>query len=119
MAVVQGGKPAVTHYTVLQRFRRHSLVECRLETGRTHQIRVHMAHIGHPLAADPVYGGRFAALSPAVDAAIAALNRQALHAAALSLVHPASGEQVGWTSALPADMQRLIAALEGEAHESA
>lgn len=116
MAVVPTGKPAVTHYAVQARYARHTLVECRLETGRTHQIRVHMAHIGHPLAADPVYGGRPIPVSDEVAAALSALDRQALHAARLALVHPDSGETVSWECALPADMQNLIAALENEAH---
>ncbi len=119
MAVVPGGKQAITHYSVLARYVRHSLVECRLETGRTHQIRVHMAHIGHALAADPVYGGRnFPAVQAVLDA-IASLKRQALHAAKLALIHPDSGELMSWDSPIPADMQALIAALEQEAADGA
>jgi 23S rRNA pseudouridine1911/1915/1917 synthase len=116
MAVVPTGKPAITHYSVLARYRHHSLVECRLETGRTHQIRVHMAHIGHALAADPVYGGKAFPSSAAVSDSVTALNRQALHAARLALIHPASGEVVSWESPLPADMQHLITTLEADAH---
>ncbi|GLR11592.1 ribosomal large subunit pseudouridine synthase D [Chitinimonas prasina] len=108
MAVVGNGKPALTHYSVLERYARHTLVECRLETGRTHQIRVHMAHLHHPLAADPVYGGKPGSQPPAVAAALAALNRQALHAARLSLVHPETGSSPVWESPLPDDMQQLI-----------
>ena len=112
MAVVEGGKPAVTHYTVLERFERHALVECRLETGRTHQIRVHMAHIGHPLVGDPVYGRTLAMRDE--PEALRQFKRQALHAARLALVHPESGAEMGWTSPLPADMQALLRALRGE-----
>jgi 23S rRNA pseudouridine1911/1915/1917 synthase len=111
MAVVDAGKPAVTHYTVLERFEHHALVQCRLETGRTHQIRVHMAHIGHPLAADPVYGGRPGRWPTAVNAAIAQLGRQALHATRLALVHPEQGETVEWSRPPPADFMALCAAL--------
>lgn len=118
MAVVeQGGKPAITHYSVLEAFTRHTLVECRLETGRTHQIRVHMAHLGHPLAADPVYGARLHPDTPAtVVDAIAALDRQALHAAQLALVHPETQQLQSWSAPLPADMQALIAILR-ETHD--
>jgi len=111
MAVVDSGKPAVTHYAVLERFDRHALVECRLETGRTHQIRVHMAHIGFPLVGDPVYG-RPGAMRDEAEA-VRQFKRQALHAARLALVHPDSGEEVGWESELPADMQALLNVLRG------
>jgi len=92
MAVVGNGRPAVTHYLITARYRRATLLECRLETGRTHQIRVHMAHIGHPLVGDPVYG-----LRRSGDARLDGFARQALHAFRLGLVHPHSGEamQVG------------------------
>ncbi|QNM95814.1 23S rRNA pseudouridine(1911/1915/1917) synthase RluD [Chitinimonas koreensis] len=116
MAVVPNGKPAVTHFGVLERYARHTLVECRLETGRTHQIRVHMAHIGHPLAADPVYGGRALPVSDEVAAALAGLRRQALHAARLALVHPDSGETLQWSSPPSVDFAALVDALR---HESA
>ncbi|WP_460526724.1 23S rRNA pseudouridine(1911/1915/1917) synthase RluD [Chitinimonas naiadis] len=114
MAVVPSGKPAVTHYSVLERFLRHTLVECRLETGRTHQIRVHMAHLGHSLAADPVYGGKQYVVSPALAAMLAQFSRQALHAARLALVHPDSGQTMEWTSPLPDDMQALLQQLREE-----
>jgi len=97
---------------VLERFERHALVECRLETGRTHQIRVHMAHIGHPLVGDPVYGRTLAMRDE--PEALRQFKRQALHAARLALVHPESGAEMGWTSPLPADMQALLRALRGE-----
>lgn len=103
MAVVsegRGGKPAVTRYRVLERFPRCTLVECSLETGRTHQIRVHMAHLKHPLVGDPVYGKADRLLPP--------FHRQALHAARLGLIHPVSGEAMQWEAALPADMKELL-----------
>ncbi|MEW5942583.1 MAG: 23S rRNA pseudouridine(1911/1915/1917) synthase RluD [Pseudomonadota bacterium] len=115
MAVVAGGKPAVTHYRVGESFAAHSLVQCSLETGRTHQIRVHMQSIGHPLAGDPVYGGRPAEQPPSVRDAIRALGRQALHAERLGLLHPVSGEAMEWQARLPADMAALLEALRSEA----
>ncbi len=111
MAVVRGGKPAVTHYTVLERFAYHTLIRCSLETGRTHQIRVHMLSIGHPLAADPVYGGRPLNLPPLLRDAVKALGRQALHAERLGLIHPVSGAPMEWQADVPADMAALIETL--------
>ncbi|MFS1524769.1 23S rRNA pseudouridine(1911/1915/1917) synthase RluD [Microbulbifer sp. 2304DJ12-6] len=112
MAVVDfGGKEAITRYRVQRRFPAHTLLRCKLETGRTHQIRVHMAHIRHPLVGDPLYGGR-SKLPPGASAAlIQALQyfpRQALHAAELALVHPASGEEMHWYAPMPADMLDLL-----------
>ena len=111
-----GGKPAVTRYRVLRSASaRWSLVECRLETGRTHQIRVHMAHAGHPLLCDALYGGaRRRGQGESVRAALALCPRQALHAAALAFVHPVSGAELAFESPLPADMRALIAALSGD-----
>ncbi len=111
-----GGKPAVTRYRVLQSAdARWSLVECRLETGRTHQIRVHMAHAGHPLLCDTLYGGaRRRSLDESLRAALALCPRQALHAVALAFVHPVSGAELAFESPLPADMKALIAALSGD-----
>lgn len=106
MAVVARGKPAVTHYEVVARYADATLLHCRLETGRTHQIRVHLASIGHPLVGDPVYGPRVAKNAPR------AFHRQALHARKLGLVHPVSGRTMSWKSPLPPDMRELIAALE-------
>ena len=106
MAVVPGGREARTHYAVLERFGLATLVECRLETGRTHQIRVHMASIGHPLAGDPVYGRRKSG-DPRLDA----FPRQALHAWQLSLRHPRDGRDMHWQSELPADFSALLASL--------
>jgi 23S rRNA pseudouridine1911/1915/1917 synthase len=105
MAVVKtGGKAAATHYTVMERFAKATLVECRLETGRTHQIRVHFAQAGHSLVGDPVYGRARAALP-------VAFARQALHAWRLALVHPASGEAMQFEAPLPEDFRELIEAL--------
>jgi 23S rRNA pseudouridine1911/1915/1917 synthase len=129
MAVVKtGGKPATTHYKLRRQFAPAtmktplaSLLECQLETGRTHQIRVHLMHIGHALVGDPVYGqststrlngGGYKHLSPRMRAALLHFNRQALHATALELVHPASGEAMRFTCDMPADMQALIDALQ-------
>ncbi|PIV72351.1 MAG: RNA pseudouridine synthase [Rhodocyclales bacterium CG17_big_fil_post_rev_8_21_14_2_50_68_7] len=100
MAVVAGGRAARTHYRVLERFADASLVECALETGRTHQIRVHMASIGHPLLGDPVYGPRRSRGE--------GFSRQALHAWRLALRHPASGRLMQWECAPPADLRELI-----------
>jgi 23S rRNA pseudouridine1911/1915/1917 synthase len=110
MAVVRGGKEARTHYRVLERFARATLLECRLETGRTHQIRVHLASIGHPLAGDPVYGK-----SRSGDARLDAFRRQALHAWRLALRHPASGAEMAWESPLPADFAALLDTLRASA----
>jgi 23S rRNA pseudouridine1911/1915/1917 synthase len=98
MAVVKSGKPAVTHYRVRKAFAHHTLLECELESGRTHQIRVHLASIGHPVEGDPVYAGRKPALLP----------RQALHAWKLAFAHPATGNAARFESPLPADFKRLL-----------
>jgi 23S rRNA pseudouridine1911/1915/1917 synthase len=117
-AVVDGptGKPAITHYRVRERFRAHTLIECRLETGRTHQIRVHMAHIRHPLIGDAMYGGLKLpkGASPELTETLRAFKRQALHAEKLEFKHPRSGELVSVTAEIPADMQHLIAALRAD-----
>ena len=112
MAVVAfGGKPAITHVRPLEMFEHHTLVECRLETGRTHQIRVHMASIGCPLAGDPLYGNPRLPASPEVREAINDFGRQALHAAKLALIHPESKKPVGWKTRLPQDMQYLLSVM--------
>jgi 23S rRNA pseudouridine1911/1915/1917 synthase len=116
MAVLsQGGKRAVTHYRVLTRFPHHTHIRVKLETGRTHQIRVHMAHIGFPLVGDATYGKRFKIPKGATEELIETLKafpRQALHAANLGLEHPATGEYCEWSAPLPADMQALLVALK-------
>jgi 23S rRNA pseudouridine1911/1915/1917 synthase len=117
MAVRADGRPAVTHYRVVRRFRAHTLVRVTLETGRTHQIRVHLAHVGFPVVGDPVYGGRRripAGCTPALTAELRSFPRQALHAARLALTHPTTGRELTWETALPEDMQRLLAALEAD-----
>jgi 23S rRNA pseudouridine1911/1915/1917 synthase len=106
MAVVAQGREARTHYLVRESFAASTLLECRLETGRTHQIRVHMANIGHPLVGDPVYGRRKCG-----DALLDNFPRQALHAWRLALVHPASGAEMAWEAPLPADFAGLLATL--------
>ena len=114
MAVVSTGKHAVTHYRIAERFRIHTLLEVNLETGRTHQIRVHMAHIHYPLVGDPVYGGRLK-LPTAADEhtrqMLQSFRRQALHAYRLGLRHPASGEPMQWQTDMPGDMQALLECL--------
>jgi 23S rRNA pseudouridine1911/1915/1917 synthase len=118
MAVVANGKEAVTHYRVEERFRAHTLVRVQLETGRTHQIRVHMAHKHFPVLGDPVYGGRLR-LPKGGDAefreVLSSFRRQALHATQLGLVHPASGAAMSWQADVPEDMARLIAVLREDA----
>ena len=117
MAVRSDGRAAVTHYRVERRFRAHTLVRVTLETGRTHQIRVHLAHIGFPVVGDPVYGGRRRIPkrgSPALAAELQAFPRQALHAARLTLVHPLTHREHESRSPLPEDMQRLLGALEAD-----
>jgi 23S rRNA pseudouridine1911/1915/1917 synthase len=118
MAVVEGGRAAVTRYRVLERFRAHTLCEVQLETGRTHQIRVHMAHIRAPLVGDPVYGGRPRpprGPTPELRAALLAFSRQALHATRLAFAHPESGEPLELESAVAPDMRVLLAALRADA----
>ncbi len=116
MAVLsQGGKRAVTHYRVLTRFPHHTHIRVKLETGRTHQIRVHMAHIGFPLVGDATYGKRFKIPKGATAELIETLKsfpRQALHAANLGLEHPATGEYCEWSAPVPTDMQELLTALK-------
>jgi len=112
--VRQTGKFAVTHYRVAQRFARHTLIQAKLETGRTHQIRVHLAHIHYPLLGDPVYGGRFqmpAGCTAELEHVLRNFKRQALHAAKLGLVHPETDEYVEWEQPMPEDMARLLRAL--------
>lgn len=117
MAVVSDGKPAVTHYRIAERFGAHSLLEVRLESGRTHQIRVHLAWRKHPLIGDPLYGGR--AFRPAGASAklldmLDGFSRQALHAREISFEHPKTGEVMCFSTEIPADMAALIACLADE-----
>ena len=114
MAVREDGKEAVTHYRLRERFRAHTALECRLETGRTHQIRVHMAHLKQPIVGDPVYGGPLRLPKGATEGLTAALRgfkRQALHAEVLEFVHPITGEPLRTTAPVPADMLKLLAEL--------
>lgn len=103
------GKHAVTHYRVIDRLRGAAMVECRLETGRTHQVRVHMAHIGHPLIGDPLYGRERKGFKSILETL--GFKRQALHAKTLGFIHPVTGEPLLFQSALPSDMQELLSVL--------
>ena len=115
MAVVKfGGKPAVTHVKVLERYLAHSYIECALETGRTHQIRVHMREANHPLAGDAVYGNPRHACSDTVKEEVKKLARQALHAYRLSFIHPKTGELVSFEAPLPPDIYHLLSVLRLE-----
>lgn len=111
MAIVARGKPARTHVDVLERHGATTLVRCRLETGRTHQIRVHLASLGHPLVGDPVYGGRAASLPEPLRS----FRRQALHAERLALLHPLTRRERTWTSPLPEDLAELLASIDAAA----
>ena len=118
MAVRDTGREAVTHYRVVTRYRAHTHVRCRLETGRTHQIRVHMAHIRYPLLGDATYGRRLALPRDSSDVFVDTLRtfrRQALHARKLGLTHPVSGEFMSWDAPRPADFESLLAALAADA----
>ncbi|MGO9934267.1 MAG: 23S rRNA pseudouridine(1911/1915/1917) synthase RluD [Steroidobacteraceae bacterium] len=122
MAVRESGRRAVTHYRVLERFRAHTCISVKLETGRTHQIRLHLSHLKYPIVGDPVYGGRFA---PPRDAArsflatLRAFKRQALHAASLSFDHPRTGERLALQSPVPEDFRHLLLALRDDARAAA
>jgi len=114
MAVRPDGRSAVTHYRLAERFTHHTLLQVTLETGRTHQIRVHLAHIGHPLVGDPAYGGRrqlTPGATPELREAMKAFGRQALHAGRLAFEHPITGKAIDVSSPLPADFKRLLAVL--------
>jgi 23S rRNA pseudouridine1911/1915/1917 synthase len=120
MCVRDDGRPAVTHYTVIERFSAHTYINVRLETGRTHQIRVHFAHRRHPLLGDPVYGGRLAlpkGASEALATTLRRFRRQALHAAKLGFEHPDTGEPISLEAPLPADFAGLLDALREPAND--
>jgi len=123
-AVVEGasGKPAVTHYRVRERFRAHTLIECRLESGRTHQIRVHLAHVRHALVGDQLYGQGLKlpkGATPELAETMRAFKHQALHAEKLEFAHPVSGKLVSVEVEMPADMRTLLAALRADSSEAA
>lgn len=121
MMVRDGGRESRTHYRVIERYRAQTWIELKLETGRTHQIRVHMAHIGAPLVGDPVYGGRpRLPKSPGAElkAALQQFPRQALHARSLRFAHPISGEELSFESPLPRDFSQLLAALQQDLKDS-
>jgi len=118
MTVRSDGRPAVTHYRIEERFRGHTLLRVQLETGRTHQIRVHLAHIGLPIAGDPAYGGRrrqVVGASSAVQEALQSFRRQALHAQRLALTQPVTGERLAFEAPVPEDLRALLAALRADA----
>lgn len=120
MAVHPMGKEAITHYRVLKKFRGHTHIRLKLETGRTHQIRVHMSHIHYPLIGDPLYAGRFRqpkGISYELQDQLRNFQRQALHAKRLELFHPVSGELISWEVDLPEDMQVLLATLQDDAKQ--
>lgn len=122
MTVRADGREAVTHYRLIERFRAHTHLRVMLETGRTHQIRVHLAHMGHPIVGDPLYGGRLAlprGATPALAEALRGFRRQALHAARLAFLHPVTGRAMRFESPLPADLQGLLRALREDAAASA
>lgn len=117
MTVTGKGRPATSHLRVLRKFRAHTLVQVSLESGRTHQIRVHLAHIRFPIAGDTVYGGRRVlpkGASQRLQEALTGFRRQALHAGRLELSHPTSGQRLSWEAPLPGDMRDLVAALEAD-----
>jgi 23S rRNA pseudouridine1911/1915/1917 synthase len=120
MAVVLGGRPAVTRYRVLERYPGHSLLAVELETGRTHQIRVHLAHVNHPLVGDRTYGARPRppkGCDPALTVALQQFPRQALHAIRLGLLHPGSGVPLQWELPMEQDLETLLALLRGAGSE--
>ena len=117
MAVVERGKDATTQYRVLEKFKAHTYLQVNLVSGRTHQIRVHMAHLQHPLIGDPLYGGRLKlpkASGEKLQHCLQQFKRQALHAEKLSLIHPGTGRESSWKQPLPADMQQLLAVLRSD-----
>ncbi|MDO8704553.1 MAG: 23S rRNA pseudouridine(1911/1915/1917) synthase RluD [Sulfuricaulis sp.] len=118
MAVTSQGKAAVSHYRVIKKYRAHTLVQVKLESGRTHQIRVHMAHLNYPVVGDPVYGGRLKIPPGAGERlkdVLRGFKRQALHALKLSLTHPGTGKRVQWATSVPQDMSELMETLAEDA----
>jgi 23S rRNA pseudouridine1911/1915/1917 synthase len=117
MAVREDGRDAVTHFRLRQRFRAHTALECRLETGRTHQIRVHMAHLKHPIVGDPLYGGPLKlpkGATPELVEALRGFRRQALHAETLAFTHPLTGAPLRCTAPVPADLRALLRVLAAD-----
>jgi 23S rRNA pseudouridine1911/1915/1917 synthase len=122
MAIRGSGRPAVTHYRVLERFRAHSYLSVKLETGRTHQIRLHLSHIKYPIVGDPVYGGRFGlprGATPGLIDTLRGFKRQALHAATLGFDHPRTGRPLILQSPVPEDFAQLLSALREDARDAA
>jgi 23S rRNA pseudouridine1911/1915/1917 synthase len=121
MAIRNDGRPAVTHYRILERFRGHSYLSVKLETGRTHQIRLHLSHIRYPIVGDQVYGGRFAlprGATPELIETLRGFKRQALHATLLAFDHPKTGKLLSLHSPVPADYAALLSALRNDAREA-
>jgi 23S rRNA pseudouridine1911/1915/1917 synthase len=121
MAIRVSGRPAVTHYRVLERFRAHTYLSVKLETGRTHQIRLHLSHIRYPIVGDPVYGGRFGlprGATPGLIDTLRGFKRQALHAAALAFDHPRTGKRLSLQTPVPGDFAQLLVALREDAREA-
>jgi len=119
MAVRHDGRRAVTHYRLIERFRGHTYLKVKLETGRTHQIRLHLSHLRHPIVGDPVYGGRLAlpkGATPRLIAVLRAFKRQALHATRLAFDHPRTGRRMSFESPVPQDYAELLDALREDAH---
>ncbi len=121
MTIRTDGRPAVTHYRVLERFRAHTYLNVKLETGRTHQIRLHLSHLRYPIVGDQVYGGRFAlprGATPPLIGMLRGFKRQALHAASLAFDHPRSGKRLSLEAALPVDYAALLAVLREDARDA-
>ncbi len=118
MAIHLSGRPAITHYEILERFGVHTYLRCNLETGRTHQIRVHMQYLKAPIVGDPVYGLKsimpIKSMSDELRQHVLSFNRQALHAIRLGLIHPLSGEAMEWSIDLPDDMKALLEIIRAE-----
>jgi len=120
MAIRGSGRPAVTHYRVIERFRAHTFLSVQLETGRTHQIRLHLSHLKYPIVGDPVYGGRFTqpkGAAPELLEVLRAFKRQALHAATLGFDHPRTGKRLTLQSKVPKDFERLLRSLKDDARK--